>query len=135
MGIGGRLLSSLAAVRNEAATELGVILARRDAGETAENLGLTWRADRDKGSLHRFIESIDRDTLNYPVEGLRELVGRERTLVENLILLRLDRDRRAVRAAGALRIGRAIEPLRELIRTAEGHARTEIQEVLDTLTG
>jgi HEAT repeat protein len=134
LSIRGRLLSSLSSVRAEARTELLAILTRLDAGGTAEELGLTWHANREKGPLHRFVESIDRDGQDYRINGLDEFIGRERTLVENLVLLRLDKDRRAVRAAGRLGVRRAIEPLRELLRAAEGHARTEIQAVLDSLT-
>jgi HEAT repeat protein len=134
LSIGGRVMSSLSTVRNEALAELRTILARLDAGETAAGLGLLWRADMRIKPLRRFIAAFDRDTLNYPVDGVRDLTGRERTLLENLVLLRLHADRRAVRAAGMLGVHRAIEPLRELHRTAEGHARTEIESVLATLT-
>lgn len=135
LSIRGRLLSSLSTVRKEALAELSTILARLDAGETAEQLGLLWRVDRRITPLHRFRDAIDSDTPNYPVDGLQDLTGRERVLLENLVLLRLHADRRAVRAAGALGVHRAIEPLRELHRTAEGDARTEIESVLATLTG
>lgn len=135
LSIRGRMWSSLSTVRNEALAELRTILARLDAGETAERLGLLWRADMRIKPLRRLVAALDRDTMNYPVDGLRDLTGRERTLVENLVLLRLHEDRRAVRAAGVLGVHRAIEPLRELHRTAEGHARTEIESVLATLTG
>jgi hypothetical protein len=50
------------------------------------------------------------------------------------VLLRLHADRRALRAAGRLGVLRAIEPLRELLGSATGPAREEIQSVLDSLT-
>ncbi|MGW0809980.1 HEAT repeat domain-containing protein [Nonomuraea sp. NPDC002799] len=134
LSIGGRLLSSLPAVRNEAVAELRAILAEWEAGKTAEELGLTWRADPKNRPLHRFIESLDSTRADLRTEGLGELTGRERTLVENLVLLRLHADRRAVRAAGRLGVRRAIEPLRELLGSATGHAREEIRSVLDSLT-
>ncbi|HEX4813095.1 MAG TPA: hypothetical protein VFV66_10135 [Nonomuraea sp.] len=134
LSIAGRLLSSLTAVRNEALAELRAILAAWAAGTTAEALGLTWRADPRNRPLRRFWDSLDSTRADFRVEGLPELTGRERTLVENLVLLRLHADRRAVRAAGRLGVHRAIEPLRELLGSATGHAREEIRSVLDTLT-
>jgi HEAT repeat protein len=129
----GRLLSSLTTVRTEAMTELRQIVARWEAGETAEDLGLTWRCDSK--AVRRFVDSIDSAKPDLRTHEPATLTGRERTLVENLVLLRLHADRRAVRAAGTLEVRRAVEPLRELLATAEGHARAEIEDVLATLTG
>ncbi|GII60942.1 hypothetical protein Skr01_10270 [Sphaerisporangium krabiense] len=134
LSIRGRLLSSLATVRDEAAAELRAVLAEWEAGKTSEELGLTWHADMRNRPLRRFIDSIDSTRADFRVEGLGELTGRERTLVENLVLLRLHADRRAVRAAGRLGVHRAIEPLRELLGSATGHAREEILSVLNSLT-
>jgi hypothetical protein len=128
----GRLLSSLKTVRNPAMAELREVIARWEAGETAEDLDLTWRSTNKATS--RLIDSIDSDKANLSTHGLEALTGRERTVVENLVLMRLHADRRAVRAAATLRVYRAVEPLRELLASAEGHARTEIESVLDTLT-
>lgn len=135
MSVSGRLLSSLSTVRAGALAELREILARWDAGETAEDLGLTWRADMIDQPLRRFADSIDSGKADFSTDGLDALTGRERTLVENLVLLRLHADRRAVRAAGRLGVHRAVEPLRELLGSSEGHARAEIESVLDSLTG
>ena len=133
LSVSGRLLSSLSTVRAEALGELREILTRWDAGESVEDLGLTWHADRGGKPLRRFVESIDGGKADFSVDGLEALTGRERTLVENLVLLRLHTDRRAVRAAGRLGVRRAVEPLRELRGTAEGHARAEIEYVLEGL--
>ncbi|WP_284740870.1 HEAT repeat domain-containing protein [Amycolatopsis sp. RTGN1] len=132
MSAAGRLLSSLTTVRTEALAELREIVARWEAGETADDLGLTWRCDAK--AVRRFADSIDSAKPELRTHGLETLTGRERTLVENLVLLRLHADRRAVRAAGILDVRRAVEPLRELLATAEGHARAEIEDVLATLT-
>lgn len=129
--IRGRLLSSLSTVRNEAVAELRDLLTRVAAGE---DLDLTWRPDLSDKALRRFVDSIDSTRADFSTDGLDELTGRERTFVENLVLLRLHADRRAVRAAGWLRVYRAVEPLRELLASAQGHARTEIESVVDTLT-
>lgn len=134
LSVSGRLLSSLSTVRAEALAELREILARWDAGESVEDLGLTWRADREATPLRRFVESVDSDRADFSVDGLEALTGRERTLVENLVLLRLHADRRAVRAAGRLGVSRAVEPLRELRGSAEGHALAEIESVVEGLT-
>jgi len=134
LSISGRLRSTLPSVRAEAADELRAVLAKWDAGETAEELGLTWRADKQDKVLGRFITSINGPEPEFGVDGLDELTGRERTLVENRVLLRLHVDRRAVRAAGRLKVRRAIEPLRELLGSAEGEERDEIKSVLDSLT-
>lgn len=134
LSIGGRLLSTLSSVRQEALVELRGILTRLDAGETAEDLGLTWDADREAEPLYSFIESLESTEPDLAVAGLENLTGRERTLVENLVLLHLDRDHRAVRAAGRLSVHRAIEPLRELHESAEGDDRVEIEAMLATLT-
>ncbi|HWO67263.1 MAG TPA: HEAT repeat domain-containing protein [Umezawaea sp.] len=133
LSVSGRLLSSLSTVRAAALGELREILAGWDAGESVEDLGLTWRADRGGEPLRRFVESLDSGKAEFAVDGLEALAGRERTLVENLVLLRLHADRRAVRAAGELGVRRAVGPLRELRRSAEGHARAEIESVLEGL--
>jgi HEAT repeat protein len=132
--IRGRLQSSLTTVRAEAAAELRAVLARWEAGETADELGLAWRASERNKPLRRFTDSLDSGRADFPVEAVMELTGRERIVVENLVLLRLHEDRRAVRAAGSLRVHRAVEPLRELLGSATGHARAEIESVLETLT-
>ncbi|WP_410667713.1 HEAT repeat domain-containing protein [Amycolatopsis sp. cmx-4-68] len=129
----GRLLSSLTTVQTEAMAELRDVIARWEAGETAEDLGLTWRCGSK--AVHRFVDSIDSGKPDLDTRGLAAVTGRERTLVENLVLLRLHADRRAVRAAGTLRVRRAVEPLRELLASAEGPAKAEIEAVLATLTG
>jgi HEAT repeat protein len=134
LSVAGRLLSSLTTVRAEALAELRAVLAAWKAGATAEDLGLTWQADREHKPLGRLIDDIDSTRTDFRLDGLRELTGRERILVDNLVLLRLHADRRAVRAAGRLGVRRAIEPLRELLGSAKGHAREEILSVLDSLT-
>ncbi|WP_163511183.1 HEAT repeat domain-containing protein [Fodinicola acaciae] len=131
--VSGRLLSSLTTVKTEALAELREIIARWEAGETAEDLGLTWRSTNK--AIRRLVNSIDSRKANLSTHGLDEVTGRERTLVDNLVLLRLDVDRRAVRAAATLGVHRAVEPMRELRARTEGHARAEIESVLDTLTG
>ncbi|MDF5754213.1 HEAT repeat domain-containing protein [Spongiactinospora sp. TRM90649] len=135
LSVGGRLLSSLPSVRNEALAELRAILAGWADGRTAEDLGLTWHLDRGNRPLHRFIDAFESRRPEFPLEGLLDLTGRERTLLENLVLLRLHADRRAVRAAARLNVHRAIEPLRELLPSAKGPAREEIETVLAALTG
>ncbi|WP_329044961.1 HEAT repeat domain-containing protein [Amycolatopsis sp. NBC_01488] len=129
--VSGRLLSSLTTVQAEAMAELREIVTRWEAGEPSEDLA--WRCDSE--AVRRFVDSIDSAEPDLRTPGLETLTGRERTLVENLVLLRLHADRRAVRAAGTLGVHRAVEPLRELLATAEGPARTEIEAVLATLTG
>jgi HEAT repeat protein len=142
LALSGRLLSPLSTVRDEAVAELRAILARIDAGETAETVGLTWRADESNEPLRRFLDTVDTmDSAeddyqeDYAVEGLQELSGLERTYVENLILIRLPMERRAVRAAGRLGVRRAVEPLRELLRKTRGDGRREIQSAVDSITG
>ncbi|GAB3164147.1 hypothetical protein GCM10027258_85380 [Amycolatopsis stemonae] len=132
LSAGGRLLSALTTVQSEALAELREIVAQWEAGETAEDLGLTWRSQNK--AVRRFADSIDSGRPDLRTHGLDEVTGRDRTLVENLVLLRLHADRRAVRAAGTLGVRRAVEPLRELLASAEGHARAEIESVLDVLT-
>jgi HEAT repeat protein len=130
LGVAGRMMSTLRSVRQEAFDQLRQILARIDAGETAEELGLTWRADREKEPLHSFDESLESDEPDFPTAGLEDLTGRERTLVEDIVILYLDQDRRAVRAAGRLGVHRAVEPLREMLRSATGEERAEIEAAL-----
>lgn len=140
--ISGRLLSPLSTVRDEAVAELRAILARIDAGDTAEMVGLTWQVDQSNEPLQRFLDTLDTmDSTeddyqeDYAIEGLEELTGQERTYVENLVLVRLPIERRAVRAAGRLGVRRAVEPLRELLRKTRGDGRREIQSALDSIAG
>jgi Leucine-rich repeat (LRR) protein len=133
--IAGRLWSSLRAIRHEAHTELRMILRRWEAGATAEDLGLTWRwriGERDE-AVEQLVDCFEDDQPDWPIDGLAERTGRERTLVENLVLLRLDKDHRAVRAAGVLGVRRAVQPLQELLDTTTGPRRTEIEAVIAAL--
>jgi HEAT repeat protein len=131
--VAGRVLSTLPSVRVEALAELHDIVARWEAGATAAELGLTWHSDDEPEPLRGFLDSIGDDE-DYPVDGLGALTGRERALVENLLLIRLDKDDPyAVRAAGRLGVRRAVEPLRELLESADSDMREEILAALRTL--
>jgi hypothetical protein len=110
------------------------ILAKWKAGATKEDLNLTWQTTELDEAFERLVDSFEDDKPHWPIDGLRDRTGLERTLVENLVLLRLDQDHRAVRAAGALRVRRAIEPLRELLRTNTGPTRGEIESIIETLS-
>lgn len=61
-------------------------------------------------------------TQDYALDGLAELTGRERLLVDNLLLLYLHLDPGAARAATRLGVRRAIERLRELLSSADEEA-------------
>ncbi|MFL6123809.1 hypothetical protein [Actinophytocola sp.] len=72
------------------------------------------------------------------VGAIFDLVGEERIEAEDILIAKLATG--DGRAAGALveaccfRAVPAFEPLRELLGSAEGHARGEIESVLATLT-
>jgi HEAT repeat protein len=134
LSIAGRMMSTLRSVRQEAWDQLREILARIDAGETAGDLGLTSRVDRDEEPLHSLDQSIEGDEPDFPIAGLLDLPAPASLLVHNLILLRLDKDPRAVRAAGRVGVRRAIEPLREMLRSATGDERADIESALAILT-
>jgi hypothetical protein len=133
--IAGRLLSTLRAVRHEAHIELGTILAGWNAGATEEELGLTWHSSERDEHFERLVDSFEDNQPEWPIDGLRDRTGRERTLVENIVLLRLDKDHRAVRAARALGVRRAAEPLRELLNNTTEPVRTEIESIIEILGG
>ncbi|TDD05263.1 hypothetical protein E1292_17550 [Nonomuraea deserti] len=115
-------------------TELRAIPAGWEAGRTRRG-GVADPAHRPAHRpLRQFIENIDSTRADLRVEGLRKLTWQGSVLVENLVLLRLHADRRAVRAAGRPEVRRAIEPLGELLGTTTGHAREEILTVLLSLT-
>ena len=134
LSVRGRLLSALSTVRAGALAELRDVLARWDAGETVASLGLARRTELTCEPLRRLVDSIDSDQAEFSTDGLDTLTGRERTHLENLVLLRLHADRRAVRVAGTLGVRRAVEPLRELLASAAAPARPEIESVLNSLT-
>jgi HEAT repeat protein len=134
LSIAGRMMSTLRSVRQEAFDQLREILARIDAGETASDLGLTARVDRDEEPLYSFYQSIEGDQPDFPIAGLLDLPAPALLLVHNSILLRLDKDPRAVRAAGRVGVRRAIEPLREMLRSATGDERADIEAALAILT-
>ena len=134
LSIAGRMMSTLRSVRQEAWDQLREILDRIDAGETAADLGLTSRVDRDEEPLYSFDQSIEDDEPDFPIAGLLDLPAPALLLVHNLILLRLDKDPRAVRAAGRVGVRRAIEPLREMLRSATGDERADIEAALAILT-
>jgi HEAT repeat protein len=137
LSISGRLLSSLRSVRDEALAELRSVLARWKSGETAEQLGLTWRADQQTEPLRSFVASVTSEAPegaeDYPLDGLSELTSRERRYVEDFLLLYLDRDRRAVRAVARLGVRRAITPLHELLQAADDAMAAEITAALRQL--
>jgi Leucine-rich repeat (LRR) protein/HEAT repeat protein len=132
--IAGRLLSTLPTIRHEAHTELRSVLTRWEAGATAEELDLAWHISERDEAFGQLVGCFEDDQPDWPIDGLRNRAGRERTLVENLVLLRLDQDRRAVRAAAALGVRRAVEPLRELLHTTTGPSRQEVEAVIEELT-
>lgn len=134
LSIAGRMMSTLRSVRQEAFDQLREVLARIDAGETAADLDLTARVDRDEEPLHSLYESIEGDEPDFPIAGLGDLPAPALRVVHNLILLYLGRDPRAVRAAGRVGVRRAIEPLREMLRTATGDERANIEAALAVLT-
>jgi HEAT repeat protein len=134
LSIAGRMMSTLRSVRQAALDQLREILARIDAGETAADLGLMSRVDRDEEPLYSFYQSIEGDEPDFPIAGLLGLPAPALLLVHNSILLRLDKDPRAVRAAGRVGVRRAIEPLREMLRSATGDERADIEAALAILT-
>ncbi|MFD7712794.1 HEAT repeat domain-containing protein [Streptomyces sp. NPDC059785] len=155
--IHSRLLSPLASLRDEAEAELRVLLDRIGAegtpgpqrSEEAEGAGprqpdtdLMWRPDPRAEPLRSLFAAAEPDegpgrVPEYPLEGLAGLTGRERRAAEDFLLVRLPFDDRAVRAVGRLGVRRAVEPLRELLRTtaADATVRDDALAALRVLTG
>lgn len=132
-----RACSSLPSVRTEALGELRQLFDRLAAGETPEQLGLTWSADRGSPPLRDFVSYLDgsHPRVRYPYEELAGLAGQERRWVEDVLLSQLPSSIEDVRAVALLGIRRAVEPLRELIPIAEYLPVGEIEAALDQLTG
>lgn len=135
LSIAGRVLSSLTTVRREACGELRVLLDRWEAGATREELGLTWQLSERDEAFQRLIDNFESTRQDWPLDGLVDRTGRERVLLENLVLLRLAEDHRAVRAAAVLGVRRAVAPLRELVHLTSAPRRGEIESVIEELSG
>jgi HEAT repeat protein len=137
-GIHARMFSPLRSVREDAMSDLRAVLARRAAGETPQQLGLTWQADDQTEPVKSFIDSIHNEdppwAQCYAIDGLSALPGPGRRWVEDMLLGLLHRDRRAARAVAVLRVRRAIGPLRELLETADGAIATQATAALRQLT-
>jgi HEAT repeat protein len=135
----GRMCSPLVSVQEEARGELWSVLERRAAGETPEQLGLTEPIDVESELFRGFVASLRDDPTNqaedYDLTGLAELSGRERKWVEDMLLNYLPRDPRAIRAVARFGVRRAIEPLREMLPTADPATATQIEAALRHLTG
>lgn len=82
--IAGRLLSSLQTIRHEAHTEMRTILAKWKAGATKEDLNLTWQTTERDEAFERLVDSFEDDKPHWPIDGLRDRTGLERTLLETL---------------------------------------------------
>lgn len=139
-----RMLSPLPAVRAEAEAELRHLFMRLAAGESRDQLGLTWRADREEGPLREFVLSkfgddavtegrryaewkasgrdISELRVTRPPFDIRQLAGLrgwERKWVEDVLLSELHDGPGPVHAVAVLDVRRAIQPLRELRATTE----------------
>ena len=138
-GIHARMFSPLRSVREDAMTDLRTVVARTAAGDTPRQLGLTWQADDQTEPVRTFIDSIHNHhppwAQSYAIDGLAALPGPGPRWVEDMLLGLLHRDPRAAHAAATLHLRRAIEPLRELLRTAEGdiaaHATAALRQLTD----
>ncbi len=137
-GIHARMFSPLRSVRTDAMSDLRTVIARTAAGETPQQLGLTWQADDQAEPVKTFIDSIHNDhppwAHRYALDGLAALPGPGRVWVEDMLLGLLHRDPRAAHAVATLRVQRAIEPLRELLHTADGTIATQATTALRQLT-
>lgn len=133
-----RMTSPLESVRRAALAELKEVLTRHKAGETPEQLGLTWQADESQEPLRSFAESLrskappwDRD---YAIAGVDALDETARRWVEDCLWHTLPTDPRAARALASLGVTRALEPLREAQRLANGETAAAITAAIETLS-
>ncbi len=133
-----RMTSPLASVRQAALAELKDLLTRHKAGETPEQLGLTWQADESQEPLRSFAESLrskappwDHD---YALAGVDALDETARCWVEDCLWHTLPTDPRAARALASLGVTRALEPLREAQPLAGGETAAAIAAAIETLT-
>lgn len=133
-----RMTSPLPSVRQAALAELKELLTRHKAGETPEQLGLTWQADESQEPLRSFAESLrskappwDRD---YAIAGVDALDAPARRWVEDCLWHTLPTDPRAARALAALGVTRALEPLREALPLASGETAESITAAIETLS-
>jgi hypothetical protein len=129
-----RCASRLAAVRADALAELRDIFARHAAGESPDQLGLTWRADDDRPPLQAFSESLrGREPPwqdDFAVDVVAKLAGRERTWAEDCLWHFLPTDPRAARAFAHLGVTRALPALRELLPNATDLLGIEVAAAL-----
>jgi HEAT repeat protein len=134
-----RMSSPLASVREEAARELAEILARRKAGESPEQLGLTWQADESAEPLRSFAESLRSKAppwdQAYALDGVEALPEVARRWVEDCLWHSLPSDPRAARALARLKVQRARAPLREALPLTGGEVAAAIATALDALGG
>ncbi len=132
-----RVASPLASVRQQAIDELRDIFARSKAGETPEQLGLTWQADEGQEPLRSFAESLRSKAPpwehDYAIAGVEALDAAARRWVEDCLWHTLPTDPRAARALASLHVQRALAPLREALPLANGETAKAIEEAIATL--
>jgi hypothetical protein len=113
-----RIASPLAAVRSEALADLQTWIAGMKAGQSPDQLGLTFVANDGQDPLRGFVESLqDPDVPTLKLDGLATLAGPELKWVEDLLMVRMPGDHRAVVALERLGSKRAEAALKEQAAT------------------
>jgi hypothetical protein len=137
--LAARLASPLTSVRADALSELHDIFDRTARGESPEQLGLTDVMDIAHEPLQTFERSVS--TMDPPWQddfawqSIAPLTGRDRRWAEDRLWFLLPEDPRVARAYAQLGVTRAIEPLRELLQTAQGAVAVEAAAALWKLAG
>jgi hypothetical protein len=94
-----RIASPLATVRSDALAELRTWIAGMKAGQSPDQLGLTFVANDEQDPLRGFVASLqDPDAPALKLDGLETLAAPEQKWVEDLLMVRMPADHRAVAA-------------------------------------
>lgn len=137
-----RLQSAYAAVREPAKEELRAVIAGREAGKSAAELGIPLERAAKSPAALRFIESFASPAgqppwaNDYDLEALAELTGKEADWARYVMYDNLEEgDFRAARALAATGDAGALTVLREARETATGRAAEEIAAAVERLSG
>ena len=128
--------SPLAAVRAIATARVRELLARLDAGEAPEQLGLA-AVDDSRGPAERWMASLRSQDppweQDLALDALDAMRDRDRRWAEDLLLGYLQLDPRAARAVAQIGDARFVDPLREVMTRYGGDVQLEAAAALHWL--
>jgi hypothetical protein len=131
-----KLSSDFENIRIPAIEEMIRIATNKKNGKSAEELGITISEKPKSEELKKVLKSISGSEMqsDFDIESILKLKGEEKEwCIYTLFFLLQRRDIRAVRALTKLNIKEAIIPFREMLNSADGMFRKELENGISEL--